>query len=245
MVIQQDFNSIKRERKKALAVLLDPDKLNDGFLSDRISLCNSHQVDFLFIGGSLVGGESIDESLSKIKSQTNIPIILFPGSVFQLSAQANAVLFLSLVSGRNPEYLIGNQVIAAPYIKKMDIEALSTAYMLIDAGGMTTASYISGTMPIPGNKDGIALATAQAAELLGFRNLYLDAGSGAKNPIRSSMIKGIASNCDVPLIVGGGITNVKDAKNAWLAGADIVVVGNAIEKEPLLIQEFSITKNSL
>ncbi|MCB0481885.1 MAG: geranylgeranylglyceryl/heptaprenylglyceryl phosphate synthase [Flavobacteriales bacterium] len=244
-MIQEQLNNLKEAQKKGLAVLIDPDKMDQKSLQKRIKLCNVNQVDFIFIGGSLVAGNSMDDAISEIKQLTSIPVIIFPGSVYQISKKADALLFLSLVSGRNPEYLIGNQVIAAPYIKKLGIEALSTAYMLIDAGAMTTASYISGSAPIPANKPSIALATAQASELLGFRNVYLDAGSGAQDCIGQEMINKVAREIKLPLIVGGGITNPEKIKMAWEAGADVVVVGNAIELRPSLIQEFSEIKFSL
>jgi putative glycerol-1-phosphate prenyltransferase len=165
-------------------------------------------------------------------------VVLFPGSVTQLSAHVDAVLFLSLISGRNPELLIGQHVVAAPRIKALQLEAVPTGYLLIDGGKPTTASYISNTQPIPANKAGIAAATALAGELLGLRCIYIDAGSGAANPVPIEMIRAVREACSLPLIVGGGIRSRAQADAAYAAGADLLVIGTAIEEEPEMIAEF-------
>ena len=174
-----------------------------------------------------------------LKKNSDIPVILFPGSTFQISFHADAILFLSLISGRNPELLIGKQVIAAPYLRKSSLEILSTGYMLVDGGVPTTVSYISGTTPIPADKPEIAMCTAMAGEMLGMKLLYLDAGSGARQPASNQMIRMLSDNTSVPLILGGGVRTPELAFEKAKAGADITVVGNAIEKDPELIIEIA------
>jgi putative glycerol-1-phosphate prenyltransferase len=181
----------------------------------------------------------LDYCLQTIKESCDIPMILFPGNSFQLSYKADGILFLSLISGRNAELLIGKHVITAPYLKVSPLEILPTGYMLIDGGVPTTVSYMSNTLPIPANKDDVALCTALAGEMLGLKIMYMDAGSGAKKPISASMIEAVSSTINIPLIVGGGIRTPEKALETAKAGADIIVVGNAIEKNPNLIIEMS------
>ena len=186
------------------------------------------------------------EGAVKAKSKLDIPVVLFPGDVTQVSAEADALLFLSLISGRNADLLIGRQVLAAPKIKQCGLETIATGYMLIDCGQPTTASYISGTQPIPYNKPDIALATAMAGEMLGLQCLYLDGGSGADKPISLEMIAAVKQNTTLPLIVGGGIRNEEQAKQAWEAGANIIVIGTAFEEDPeMLIDISSLAKNQV
>ena len=163
----------------------------------------------------------------------------------QVTNQAHGILLLSLISGRNAEMLIGRQVIAAPILKKSSLEILSTGYMLIDSGKQTTASYISNTTPIPHEKDDIALCTAIAGEMLGFKLIFMDGGSGAINPISNQMISKVSNEIDTPLIIGGGINSAKIAVEKCKAGADIIVVGNAIEKSTKLIEEISIAIHNI
>ena len=190
----------------------------------------------LFVGGSLVVTDHLDELVQHIKRESNIPVILFPGSPSQVSPYADALLYLSLISGRNPELLIGQHVVSAPIVKKSGLEIISTGYMVIDGGAPTTVSYISNASPIPSDKNEIAVCTAMAGEMLGLKVIYMDAGSGAKNAIPTSMIQQVAKHVKAPIIVGGGITTPEKAIENCKAGADIIVVGNAIEKDPLLIQ---------
>jgi putative glycerol-1-phosphate prenyltransferase len=175
--------------------------------------------------------------LSEIKKNTSIPVLLFPGSSMQVSKHADGILLLSLISGRNPEFLIGQHVIAAPYLKESGIEILSTGYILIDGGNATTVTYISNTTPIPADKAEIAACTAMAGEMLGLKMIYMDGGSGALNPINSALIKKVKQILTIPLIIGGGITTVEKALEACNAGADIIVIGNAAEKSPELIHQ--------
>ena len=202
-------------------------------------------MDLFFIGGSLLTNNSLDFCVTIIKQNCKIPVILFPGNAMQINNKSDGILFLSLISGRNPEMLIGNHVITAPFLKESDIEVLSTGYMLIDSGKATSVSYMSNTNPIPYNKDDIAVCTAIAGEMLGLKMIYMDGGSGAINSISEKMITSVTNKIDVPLIIGGGIKSAKQAKEKCKAGADIIVVGNAIEKNSKLIKEIADAINNI
>ncbi len=227
----------KAKGKKLFAVLLDPDKTPVNKAESLISSCVDAKVDLIFVGGSLVVSTHLEELVQNIKKETDIPVVLFPGSPNQITPFADALLYLSLISGRNPELLIGQHVISAPSVKKSGLEIMSTGYMLIDGGAPTTVSYISNANPIPNDKNEIAVCTALAGEMLGMKLIYMDAGSGAKLPITESMISAVSSHIDIPLIVGGGIKNPEKAYLNCQAGANMVVVGNAIEKDQNLITE--------
>lgn len=235
----------KAKSHKAFAVLIDPDKLTEQALLDTIQLAKQSHVDFIFVGGSLVVTDTLDKVVSTIKSQCAIPVILFPGSPDQITPKADALLYLSLISGRNPELLIGQHVISAPFVKQSGLEIIPVGYMLIDGGTPTTVSYISNTNPIPSNKNDIASCTAMAGEMLGLKVIYMDAGSGAISAIPTTMISQVAKYIQIPIIVGGGITTAEKAKENCLAGADIIVVGNAVEKDPALISEIAAAIHSL
>ncbi len=222
---------------KQLAVLIDPD-FEDG-LHKTIAICNRTQVDYIFVGGSLVTEGNIDRCVSTIKEHTDIPVLLFPGSSTQLTEKADALLLLSLISGRNPDLLIGKHVESAPFIKQSGLAVIPTGYMLIDGGKITSVQYISNTIPIPADKPDIAMATAMAGELLGLQLIFLDAGSGAATPISDDLIAKVKKSVSLPIVVGGGIITGKQALTAWNAGADIVVIGNAVEKDKTLIEELS------
>ncbi|MEO6884053.1 MAG: geranylgeranylglyceryl/heptaprenylglyceryl phosphate synthase [Bacteroidia bacterium] len=226
----------KSKKKKQLALLIDPDKFHS---LEIIDAANKAQVDVLLVGGSILTSGNIEETILKIKKQTTIPVIIFPGNTMQISNKADGILFLSLISGRNPELLIGNHVIAAPLLKSSQIEVIPTGYMLIENGKQTAAAYMSQSLPIPADKDEIAVCTALAGEMLGLKMIYMDAGSGAKNPISASMIKAVRKNISVPLIIGGGIKTAEQAVVACDAGADIVVIGNAFEKDFSLVETIS------
>lgn len=234
--IYQQLRSLKSEGKKALAVLLDPDKLTDeGRLSNVLSLIAHSEVDFVFVGGSLLVETNFQHCIQRIKRDCNKPVVIFPGSPSQVSEHADAILFLSLISGRNADLLIGQHVQAAPILKEMNIEVLPTGYMLIESGRSTTALYMSQTLPIPADKPEIAAATAMAGELLGLKLFYLDGGSGAQFPVSSAMISAVSQSIHAPLIIGGGIRSEEEARKAWKAGAQVVVVGTAFEEEPELL----------
>jgi putative glycerol-1-phosphate prenyltransferase len=235
----------KASARKAFAVLIDPDKLNDQALLDTIQLAIASKVDYFFVGGSLVVTDTLDKVVTTIKAACSIPVVLFPGSPDQITPSADALLYLSLISGRNPELLIGQHVISAPFVRQSGLEIIPVGYMLVDGGTPTTVSYISNTNPIPANKNDIASCTAMAGEMLGLKVIYMDAGSGAQTAIPTAMIQQVAKYIQIPLIIGGGITTAAKAKENCLAGADIIVVGNAVEKDPALISEIAAAIHSL
>jgi phosphoglycerol geranylgeranyltransferase len=225
--------------KKSFAVLIDPDKLDDTSLNTLMDLSETCIIDYFFLGGSLLSKYNIPEIIQKIKQRSNVPIILFPGGYLQVESTADAILLLSLISGRNADYLIGQHVIAAPLIKQSKLEVLSTGYLLVDCGEQTTASYISNTTPLPYDKPSIAAATAMAGEMLGLKCMYLDGGSGAAKPVSSEMIAAVKKSIACPLIVGGGINSEEKVLEAMHAGADIIVVGTGIERSPELMVKLS------
>lgn len=238
-LIYPDLLTSRQAGLKKLAVLIDPDKVRLGNLDYLIKMAIENRVNYFFVGGSLIVNNMLDYCLDVIARACKIPIILFPGNSLQLSDKADAILFLSLISGRNPELLIGNHVIAAPLLKQSRLEIIPTGYMLIDGGVETTASYISNTKPIPANKTDIAVCTALAGEMLGLKLIYLDAGSGAIHPVTDMMIQQVTAAVDIPVIVGGGISSPEQASKSIQAGADLLVIGNALEKEPALLHEIA------
>lgn len=228
------------ERKKSIAVLVDPDKAEDpARLLHLINLASENCVDYFFVGGSLVTSANLSEVVRRIKENVTLPVILFPGNAIQVEASADAILFLSLISGRNPELLIGQHVVAAPIIKNTRLEVISTGYMLINSGKITSVAYISNTMPIPDDKYSVAASTAMAGQMLGLQTIYIDAGSGAEKEISTRMIGSVRKSISIPLIVGGGINSARKAISALEAGADMIVIGNALEKDPDLLTEVS------
>ena len=229
----------KQKGIKSFAVLIDPDKADEASLNKLIELSIKASVDYFFVGGSLVVSNSTDECISFIKANCNIPVLLFPGSPSQISKRADALLYLSLISGRNPELLIGQHVLSAPMVKKSGLEIIPTGYLVIDGGAPTAVSYISNAAPIPSDKNDIAICTAMAGEMLGLKLIYMDAGSGAKMPITESMIEKVAHNVSIPIIIGGGISTPEKAYSNCKAGADVIVIGNAIEKDSSIITEIS------
>lgn len=243
--IYQSLIDRKSHSKKSFAVLIDPDKVNDNSVEELIQLSQDAEVDYFLVGGSLVISSYLDECVQLIKRSCKIPVILFPGSPSQISKYADALLYLSLISGRNPELLIGQHVVSAPFVKKSGLEIMPTGYMVIDGGAPTTVSYISNASPLPSDKNEIAMCTAMAGEMLGMKLIYMDAGSGAKKAISESMIQKVSSCIDVPLIIGGGITTAEKAYLNCKAGADVIVVGNAIEKDASLIKEIAAAIHSV
>lgn len=228
MIYQKIIES--RGKEKLFALLLDPDKYDKEHLKKLLPIALECKVSMLLVGGSLINAD-INSFVSEIKSQSSLPVVLFPGNAIHFNANADGILLLSLISGRNPDFLIGNHMIAANSIKKSGLEILPTGYILIDGGVQTSVQYMSNTMPIPASKIDIAVATALAGEQLGLKLIYLEAGSGAKNPVPLDMIKAIRNEISIPLIVGGGIKTPEQVKAAWDAGADMVVVGNALEND--------------
>ena len=229
----------KNQGKKLFAILIDPDKQKNSDLLLIIKNANKSKVNYFFVGGSLLINDNLNDCIKTIKENSKIPVILFPGNAMQINPKADGILFLSLISGRNPDLLIGKQVISAPILKQTELEIISTGYMLIDSGKATTASYMSNTVPIPREKNAIATSTAIAGQYLGMKLIYMDGGSGAEQPITKDMIKEVSNCTDIPLIIGGGICNAKKAIENCKAGADLIVVGNAIEKDPSLILDIS------
>lgn len=219
--------------------MLDPDKIEQNTLTDLLVNISSSPVDFFLVGGSLVTDYAHKEIVDTIRRHCQIPIILFPGNPLHIEPSADAILLLSLISGRNPDFLIGQHVIAAPLLKKSGLEILPTGYMLVDSGAQTTVSYISGTMPLPHDKPAVAACTALAGEMLGLKLIYLDAGSGARWPVSPAMIAAVRAVVDLPIIVGGGINSGEKAYEALKAGADLIVIGNGIEKNPELLPQVS------
>ncbi len=227
------------KKKKQLAVLIDPDKLSEEQLISTSKIADDNGTDFLFVGGSLLTSDNLFRCIRTIKENSNIPVILFPGNTYQISRNADAMLFLSLISGRNPDMLIGMHVLSAPYIKLAGIETIPTGYMLIDSGKPTSVSYMSNSFPIPNDKKDIAACTAMAGEMLGLNTIFMDAGSGALQTIPEEMISFVKGSIEIPLIIGGGIRTPEKAKSVLNAGADIIVVGNLFEDNPGLIKSFT------
>jgi phosphoglycerol geranylgeranyltransferase len=234
--VQEHLELATVRGRKLLAVLIDPDFGQDEAVLERTvqNACMA-QADLLFVGGSLLTSASFDHCVALVKRWSTKPVVLFPGSPAQLSRHADAVLFLSLISGRNPELLIGHHVTAAPTVKALGLEAIPTGYMLVDGGKPTTVSYVSQTVPIPHDKPGIAAATALAGELLGLRCIYLDTGSGARRTVSPEMVAAVRGTVHLPLIVGGGIRDAATARTLCEAGADVLVVGTAFEQDPELM----------
>lgn len=229
--IYNEIIQSKVERQKLLAILLDPDKVVLENLSDLISKINQSPATHIFIGGSQVTTTILDELIVKIKQNSNLPIVLFPGNPSQISDKADAILFLSLISGRNPDYLIEHQVNAVPKLKQTDLEIISTGYILIESGTETAVERISKTKPLDRDHIDYVVQTAQTGEMLGNKLIYLEAGSGAKQAVPLKMIKKVAQNIEIPLLVGGGIVDLQGIHNAYRAGADLVVIGTAFEKD--------------
>ena len=232
---------VQAEKGAGHLALLEPDKLSGSPLIDMAVCCEANGVDALLVGSSLMLSVDLDEAISQVKAHVDIPVILFPGALHHISRHADAILFLSLISGRNPQYLIGEQVHAAPIIQAYNLEPIATGYILIDSDSITSAEFMSNTRPIPRDKSAIAVAHALAAEYLGMHMVYLDAGSGAQPSVPEAMVASVAANVSIPVIVGGGIRTPKMAGEKVQAGADFVVTGTVLEEEasPSLIQEFA------
>lgn len=237
--IYRSLQGLKATQKSGFAVLADPDKIALQDVPKLAALCNDAAVDYLFIGGSLLMIDQVEACIDLFKANSNIPVILFPGSPSQVTPKADALLYLSLLSGRNAELLIGQHVVSAPMVKKSGLEVLSTGYILVDGGVQTTVSYMSNSLPIPANKPEIALCTAWAGEMQGKQLIYMDAGSGAQCPISKEMIATVSSQIEIPLFVGGGICTPEKVRENCEAGANIIVVGNAIERDSTLIKEMA------
>lgn len=229
--IYQQILEAKHQGQKLLAILLDPDKIELENLDHLLLKINQSPATHIFVGGSIVETTILEELMTALKQKTKLPVVIFPGDPSQISSQADAILFLSLLSGRNPDYLIEYQVQAAPILKKTNLEVISTGYILIESGNETAVARVSKTKPLNRENFDLVLATAQAGEMLGNKLIYLEAGSGAKNPVPLKMIELIAENVEIPIIVGGGIVDLHAIQNAYKAGADLVVIGTAFEND--------------
>ncbi len=232
---------LKENFSKFLAVLIDPD-VDYLKLLEILEKCVMNKIDFIFIGGSIINHGNFENTIKTIKEKSNIPVYIFPGNEMMISKHADGILFLSLLSGRNPEYLIGKHVIAAPSLVQSGIDIVSTAYILIDGGRETSVSYISNTKPIPSDKIGIAVSTALAGKLMGMSIVYADAGSGSVKTVSKEMVKAIKENCKMPLIIGGGIRDYNTALDLYKNGANMLVIGNGTEENDQLIEEISKAK---
>jgi len=241
MTIFKQLTEISKKRGAAYIVLIDPDTRDEQGLINFVEKLNDADVDAIFIGGSLLVDGEFHKCINLVKEHTDLPVIIFPGSVQQISPKADAILFLSIISGRNPQYLFGDHVIAAPGVYKSGIEPISTGYMLFDSGRMTTAEFISNTKPLPPHKPEIAMAHALAAQYMGMSTVYLEAGSGADNPVPDEVVKAVTNFVDIPVIVGGGITTPEVAAAKVKAGASFIVTGNILDKfdDPDIIKKFS------
>lgn len=231
LTIHQQILGAKKNGQKLLAILLDPDKIVWENLDYLLLKINQSPATHIFVGGSIVQSTNLEDLITQLKQKTNLPVIIFPGDPSQISPQADAILFLSLLSGRNPDYLIEYQVQAAPILKKTKLEVISTGYILIESGNETAVARVSKTEPLNRENFDLALATAQAGEMLGNKLIYLEAGSGAKKAVPLEMISLIAQNIEIPVIVGGGIVDLHGIKKAYNAGADLVVIGTAFEND--------------
>lgn len=232
-----------QNKSKMLAVLIDPDKHDESSLHAFLAALKQSPPDFILVGGSLVS-KSVNATIEKVKYVTGLPVFLFPGNLLQLCDQADGILLLSLISGRNPEYLIGNHVLAAPFLKSTGMEIIPTGYILVETGKKTAVEYISNTTAIPAGKTDIAVSTAIAGEMLGLKMIYIEGGSGADNPVNKTLIEEIRKHISVPLIAGGGIKSPSQACDAYNSGADIVVIGNILEESPDLLVDFLEARNS-
>ena len=239
MSVFSQLNSVIDEKGAAYVVLIDPDRKNENLLESRVESANESGVDALFVGGSLMMDRKCKERVKRIKDVSNIPVIFFPGGVGQLNAYYDAMLFMSVISGRNPHYLIGEQAIAAPIVKDIGMETIPTGYILMDGGAGSTVEFMSGTRPIPMNRSDIAVAHALAGQYLGMKLIYLEAGSGAKEPVGNNVVEAVTETLDIPVIVGGGIRNAETASEKVIAGASIIVTGTVIEENSSLMSELA------
>jgi phosphoglycerol geranylgeranyltransferase len=228
--------------KRSVALLLDPDKAKDDSLRKILKIADDCKADFIFAGGSLTF-TGIDDLIDKARQLSSIPIVLFPGNLLQLTHKADKILLLSLISGRNPELLIGNHVIAAPYLKDIKEKLIPAGYILVSVGPKTSVEYVSQTDAIPSDKTEIAVATALAGEMLGLTMIYLEAGSGASRHVPTEMIRSVRDNISIPLAVGGGVKTAEEVNDIFTAGADLIILGNSCEKNPSLLREACLVRD--
>lgn len=230
MSIYQNIIKAHQEKRGLLSVLIDPDKTTPDEANKISQNAENMGIDIILVGGSLLTTDRFHQVVSSLKEKRTVPIVIFPGTIMQISKDADAILFLSLISGRNPEYLIGNQVIASPMIKAAGIEPISTGYMMIESGNQTSASFMSNSFPIPRNKPDIASAHALAAEYLGMKQIYLEGGSGAELSVPNEMVQHVSNHTNLPIWVGGGIKTPQEARIKVESGATVIVIGTHFEK---------------
>ena len=244
MSVLSKLNDCVEKKGAGFIVLIDPDKKNDKNIDKLVEKANQNGVDAIFVGGSIMMDGLYHKRVERIKSISEIPVILFPGGVNQINKHYDAMLFMSLISGRNSHYLIGEQVIVAPIVKDYEIETIPTGYLLIDGGAPTSVEVVSGTKPLPSNRPDMIVSHALAAQFLGMKLIYLEAGSGALNKVPEDVVKKVADEINIGLIVGGGICTPEDANSIVNSGASFVVIGSAIEKSAELMEEFSSSIHS-
>ena len=239
MTVYQKLLDIRKKKGCGFLVLIDPDRKSTRQLANYVRQCEKAGVDAFLFGSSLMIANHFEKTLKAVKKVTQKPVIIFPGSSSMVSTHADAILFLSLVSGRNPNLLIGEHVKSAPMIKMMKLEPIPTAYILIESGVLTSVSYMSNTLPIPRDKPDIACAHALAGQYLGMKLVYLEAGSGADKPVPLEMVEQVSKYIDIPVIVGGGIREADYAAKVARAGASFIIVGNALEDTPDMVSQFA------
>ena len=239
MSIFQNLIEIIEKKGSAYIVLIDPDKKNNDNIEDIVEKGNRSNVDAFFVGGSLIMDSKYESRVKSIKSNSDIPVILFPGGVNQINSYFDAILFMSMISGRNPHYLIGEQVISAPIIKDLGIETISTGYILIDGGVQSMVQVMSDTNPIPMDRIDAIIAHALAAQYLGMKLIYLEAGSGATNSINDDIIKSVSEVINIPLIIGGGLRDPEIVSAKVNSGASIIVTGTIAEEDPSIMREIA------
>ena len=228
--VYQYLMDIRKKHGAGFLVLIDPDRSTPLVVTEQAKQCRDAGVDAILIGTSIMMNGGFEEAVESVKSAVDIPVIIFPGEKSQVTSKADAILFLSLLSGRNPEFIIGEQIRSAPIIRRIGLEAISTAYLLVESGRTTSVEYISNTKPIPADKPDIAVAHALAAELFGMKFIYLEAGSGAARPVPDEMIRAVAAEVKIPIIVGGGIRTPETVEAKVRAGASFIVMGNHLEE---------------
>ncbi len=236
------YRTLFKGNKKILALLIDPQNQDDDLLVKTLKVASKAGVDVILVGGSLTS-RPIDETIFVVRDHATCPVVLFPGNLLQLSGHADGILLLSLLSGRNPEYLIGNHVLASGFLKASGMEIIPTGYILIEGHQLSSVEYISNTRPIPSDKADIIIATALAGEQLGLKLIYLEAGSGANNRIKEELVAGVRANLTLPILVGGGIRTPEDVRSLYKAGADGIVIGSAVEKDYRILPSLAAVRD--
>ncbi len=231
MEIYQELLHLKLANKKLLAILIDPDKVATEAVSVLAQKIKQSPATHIFVGGSSFDGHHLDEIIAGLKKKITLPILLFPGNPSQISAEADGILYLMLLSGRNPDYLVEHQIDAVPILEQSNLEVISTGYILIESGSETAVERVSQTKPLATANINYISQTAKAGELIGNKLIYLEAGSGAQNAVPMEIIKSVSERISVPLLVGGGIRSKKQIEEAYYAGADLVVIGTAFEND--------------